>query len=356
MSKKASATASKPAAQESVPEVINIPLPEPNATSRLFPDEAPTAPENVPHGTTPEVPPVATPPAAPQAPQAPAEPEKTVQPPATQAPAAPAAPSDETYLEDLLAKSNIPLEKVKVRLKVDGQEQVMSYEEAKMRVQLKEHLNLAGQKLGEDRRAFADERKKFQEEQRTALNLGGQRQPVSQPTVEPNPEVLADPFVKQLIDRVSMLEGRVQELDPVVFDVNRQRVAKELKTQGFSDFLDYIPKMEAHIAKLKDPRAIEYYDSEIGSKALYHELKSRDLMEQMANANRPPAPSPVPPAAPPTNAPIIRIDGGNNPSQAGTVDNYDAQYESVLEKWKQTRDPKLFRQLLTMRGAVTFAQ
>lgn len=362
MSKKnsASATAPRPAApQAPAIDNINIPLAAPNATSRLFPEEAPTAPENVPHGTIPEVPPAAPvvvpPPApAPVAPAAPATP--PVQPPAAPAPAPTPAAPDDTFLEDLLSKSNIPMEKVKVRLKVDGVEQVMSYEEAKKRVQLQEHLNLAGQKLGEDRRAIAEERRKLQEEQRAVSNLGVPRQPAAPTPGEPTPEDLANPLVRALYDEVIMLKGRVQGLDPVVFDANRQRVANELKAQGFSDFMDYIPKIEAHIAKLQDPRAIEYYDSDIGSKALYHELKSRDLMEQMARANRPPAPAPaapVPPAASPANAPIITIDGGNPPAQATVVDNYDAQYADVFERWKQTRDPRLFRQLLQMRGAVS---
>jgi hypothetical protein len=240
------------------------------------------------------------------------------------------------------------MDKVKVRLKVDGVEQVMSYEEAKMRVQLKEHLNLAGQKLGEDRRAIAEERKKLQEQQRTVPNLGV---PPAPTPGEPTPEDLANPLVRALYDEVITLKGQMQGLNPVVFDVNRQRVANELKAHGFNDFLEYIPKMEAHIATLKDPRYVEYYDTEVGSKALYHELKSRDLMEQMAKANRPPAPPPVPPVAPPVNAPIITIDGGQNPSQTIVVDNYDAQYQDVLERWKQSRDPRLFRQLLKMRGA-----
>ena len=357
MSKKnsAPATAPRPAASQPLPiENVTLQIQEPDATSRLFPEATPIT-ENVPHGTITDVPaptPVVTPPPAP-APVAPAVPPAApaTPPPAAPAPAPAPAASDDTFLEDLLAKSNIPMEKVKVRLKVDGVEQVMSYEEAKKRVQLQEHLNLAGQKLGEDRRAIAEERRKLQEEQRTVPNLGAPRVPTP---VEPTPDDLANPLVRALYDEVITLKGRMQGLDPVVFDTNRQRVANELKAQGFPDFLEYIPKIEAHIATLKDPRYIEYYDTEVGSKALYHELKSRDLMEQMAKANRPPVPAPaapVPPAAPPANAPIITIDGGQNPSQAVVVDNYDAQYQDVLERWKQTRDPRLFRQLLKMRGA-----
>lgn len=353
MSKKnaATATAPRPAVNQLPIENVTLRVQEPEATSRLFPEATPIT-ENVPHGTIEDVPattPVVTPPPAPVAPVEPAAPATPpVQPPAAPAPAPAPAASDDTFLEDLLAKSNIPMEKVKVRLKVDGVEQVMSYEEAKKRVQLQEHLNLAGQKLGEDRRAIAEERRKLQEEQRTVPNLGAPRVPTPG---EPTPDDLANPLVRALYDEVITLKGRMQGLDPVVFDTNRQRVANELKAQGFNDFLEYIPKIEAHIATLKDPRYIEYYDTEVGSKALYHELKSRDLMEQMAKANRPPVPAPVPPAAPPANAPIITIDGGQNPSQAVVVDNYDAQYQDVLERWKTSRDPKLFRQLLKMRGA-----
>lgn len=356
MSKKnsAPATAPRPAAQQLPVENVRINVQEPDATSRLFPEATPIT-ENVPHGTISDVPattPVVTPPPAPAAPEPVVPATPPVQPPAAPAPAPAPAASDDTYLEDLLAKSNIPLDKVKVRLKVDGVEQVMSYEEARKRVQLQEHLNLAGQKLGEDRRAIAEERKRFQEEQRTVSNLGAPRVPTPG---EPTPEDLANPLVRALYDEVITLKGRMQGLDPVVYDTNRQRLANELKMQGFPDYLDYIPKIEAHISKLQDPHAIEYFDTFDGNKALYHELKSRDLMEQMAKANRQPPPPAIPPAAPPANAPIITIDGGQNPSQTVVVDNYDAQYQDVLEKWKQSRDPRLFRQLLKMRGASAVA-
>lgn len=363
MSKKtaASATAPAPAASRAkgpeITEPIHIPLATPNATSRLFAEDTPPAqdvpPADVPRGTTPEIPaaPAPVPPPPAQEPVAPPAAPPSPEVPAVPAPTTPPAPSDVTFIEDLLAKSNIPLNKVMVRVKVDGKEEVMSYEDAKMRVQLKEHLNLAGQELGTQRRAFAEERRKFHEERGNIQNLGV-RQPAMDPAAPTPLEQFpqnTDPLVAQLIGEVKMLRERVQGIDPLVFDANRQRVANELKSQGFPDFMDYIPKIEAHITNLKDPMAIQYYDTDIGSKALYHELKSRDLMEQMSRANRPPAPPP--PSAPRSpEPPIIRIDGGSSPSQAG-VDNYDAQYEDVLTRWKQTRDPRLFRQILQMKGA-----
>lgn len=329
MAKKSATATAQPAAKAEEQQVLDIPLASPNATSRLFPDNAPSIPEE-------EVMPAPAPVAPPETPAAPVEP---------QAPTSPQPPDDSTFIEDLLAKSNIPLEKVKVRIKVDGKDEVLSYADAKMRVQLKEHLNLAGQELGDKRRAFADERQKFLEEQRAGLNLGAK--PNASPTPADPYSDNADPLVSRLFDEVKMLRERVAGLDPVVFQNNRQKVSNELKSQGFGDFLDYIPKMESHIAGLKDPHAIEYYDSEIGSKALYHELKNRDLMEQM---NRKPSPA-IPSARPATpEPPIIRIDGGSQPSQVG-IDNYDANYEDTLTRWKQTRDPKLFRQILAMRGA-----
>lgn len=347
MSKKSAAATAKPAApaQETSHEPINMKLPESNATSHLFPETIPPAEETPPAVVVPpqEVPVEPTAPVVPPAPESPAVPSETPAP-TTPTP----TPTDETFLEDLLAKSNIPLDKLKVRIKVDGKEEVLSYEEAKKRVQLKEHLNLAGQQLGVERRTVAEERKKWSEEQRSAQFPGAQRQPV--PTNEQIP--VSDPLIAQLIDKVNMLESRQQGLDPVIFDVNRQRVAGELKSQGFPDFLDYIPKMEAHISALKDQNAIQYYDTEIGSKALYHELKNRDLMEQMQRAQRPTPPAPMPQkvTSSPEHAPIIVIDGGSQPSQAG-LDNYDAKYQEKLSRWQKTRDPVIFRELLAMRGA-----
>jgi hypothetical protein len=359
MAKKSTGAPTPPAGNPTVssaPEPINIKLEEPNATGRLFPEETPPAPE-----APAAVPPVATPPAP--APQAPAEPAVAPQEPAQPAAAAaasaqptPPAADEGTFLDDLIAKSNVDPEKVKVRIKVDGKDEVLSYSEAKKRVQLNEHLNLAGQKIGEERRALSEERRKFQEEQRMAPNLGARAPQGVPPTPgEPTPEELANPLVAKLYGELNVLKERVQGLDPVVFQTNRQRVANELKADGFNDFLDYIPKIEAHISKLQDPRAIEFYDSETGAKALYHQLKNRDLIEQMnQQASRPTTvqtpPVPAAPSRAAAEPPIVIIDSGTQPSQIG-VDNYDAQYEEKLTRWKQTRDPKLFRELMKMRGA-----
>jgi hypothetical protein len=84
-------------------------------------------------------------------------------------------------------------------------------------------------------------------------------------------------------------------------------------------------------------------------------LKNRDLIEQMnQQASRPTTvqtpPVPAAPSRAAAEPPIVIIDSGTQPSQIG-VDNYDAQYEEKLTRWKQTRDPKLFRELMKMRGA-----
>lgn len=313
-------------------EVISVeskPASEPSITSKLFPDMLPQEPKAVPENVEKELP---------------------TEEPKNEAVVSP-EPTDpeEFYLEDILEKYKIPLDKLKSRIKVDEKEEVLPFSELKKRVQLKEHLDRAGLELGRKRREWAEERKRAGEGRPSNFP---QNPAPAEPAFDPRATSENDsPEYARLLQRMNALEARSHALDPVIFDTNIQKVAKELKADGFDDFLDYIPKMETFIAKIEDPATQEYYDTDIGAKALYMRLKSQDLMAERK------APLKVQPGAPLQERPappIVKMDSGQQPSSLSTddIDDKSAKYSLLLNRWKQTRDPNDFRELLKLQGAL----
>lgn len=272
-------------------------------------------------------------------PKAPAEEPKLEETPS------PTEPTVEEFdLEDFLAKQGIPLEKVKTKIKVDGVEETLSLPEYKKRVQLSEHINRAGQELGRQRRELMEMRKGTESE----------RQPISQ--VPDNSDLdlnrapsNSDPYVAQLERRLKNLESQTAGLNPVIYDVNRQEVAKSLKAEGYDDFLDYLPKMEAHLASVKDPAKLDYYDQREGAIELYKSLKLRDLME---GAKAPKSEAPKKEVLERPRPPITKIDGGEQPSSLNTTDDWKTKYDQLLDKWKTTKSRQDFKAVLEHQGSL----
>jgi len=173
---------------------------------------------------------------------------------------------EEFYIEEILEKQGIPLEKIKSRIKVDGKEEVVSFEEFKKRVQLKEHLDRAGQELGRQRREFLEMRKG--EEKRTPIS----QVPEKSDLAHESASSYSDPILAELKREIDELKAERAGLNPLIYDVNRQKVAKELKAEGFEDFLEYIPKMEVELSKVSDPALQAFYDTDEGAKVFFKGL------------------------------------------------------------------------------------
>lgn len=245
----------------------------------------------------------------------------------------PAEPQpEEFYLEDVLSKYNIPLDKVKSRIKVDGKEEVISFDEYKKRVQLKTHLDQAGQELGRQRREILELRKGIEKE----------RTPISQVPAQADPtanRVPSDDYISVLEQRLAAIEARTA---PVVYDANRQQLARELKNQGFDDFLDYLPRIEAEISKIQDPNAQVYYDTPEGATQLFLKLKNQDLMEQLKQKSDAPKPAPLERPKPP----IQKIDGGSQPTTVNDIDDWQAKRDELYTRWMNTHEPNAKRKAL----------
>lgn len=260
---------------------------------------------------------------------------------------APADPQpEEFYLEDVLSKQNIPLDKVKARIKVDGKEEVITFDEFRKRVQLKTHIDQAGQELGRQRREVLELKKELEKERNKISPVPAS----ADPNIQRAPSDV-DPYIAQLERRLAEIESRTA---PVVYDVNRQQLSKQLSAQGFNDFLDYLPRIEAEISKIQDPNEQLYYDTPEGATQLFLKLKNQDLMEQLKQKTESPKPAPTERPKPP----IQKIDGGVQPTTVTDIDDWQAKRDELYNKWVTTHEPtakrKLLHQLMAHQNVISF--
>ena len=250
---------------------------------------------------------------------------------------------EEFYLEDVLSKQGIPLDKVKARIKVDGKEEVISFDEYRKRVQLKEHLDRAGQELGRQRRELIEMRKGKDAERNQISSVPAH----ADQTAQTRNAHEVDPYFAAIERRLAEIEARTV---PIVHDTNRQQLIKELKAEGFDDAADLLPRIELEIGKVEDPQLQDYYDTIPGAKALAYRLKNQDLMEQLKKKEEAPKAAPLERPKPP----IQKIDGGSQQSTLGVTDDWQAKRDELFKRWQATRDQRSFRALLEHQNSLVF--
>lgn len=256
----------------------------------------------------------------------------------------PVEPTAEEFdLEDYFAKQGIPLEKVKVKTKVDGKEESLSFLEMKKNVQLKRHLDQAGQELGRQRLEAKEALKAIEQERQKFQQVPAVADP-DQTNVPSNSE----PYNARLEREIAELKAQMSGLNPVIYDVNRQTVAKELKAEGHDDFIETLPEIEAYLVTVKDPALANYYDTTEGVKEVFRQIKLKKMMENQ----KAPAPTPKAPLEK-KQPPIQKIDGGSQPSSIGSVDDWSATQNELLNKWKRTKDTRDLQALLAHQNALS---
>lgn len=156
---------------------------------------------------------------------------------------------------------------------------------------------------------------------------------------------------QQEADRIAYLEQEIQtlhqSLSPVVYQANRQSLASELKNIGFDDFLEYIPKIEQHVASVEDDKLFNYYNTPEGAKALYFQLKAKELKESAIR--KPDAPRP-PVVAQKPKPPVMRVGAGDQGS-SGITDDWKTRYSAAMKYAKDNPGNKeAWNELLRMKG------
>lgn len=278
-------------------------------------------------------PPPSTPDPAPKEPVAPVVPAEPVEP----------TPSEPASLEEVFKKHGLDPRLVKAKVKIDGEEREVTFEELQKGYQTDQHLSKRGNKISEERRELERIRQELKEQlsQRTP---GAPAPAVSSEEIIPS----SDPMVLQLQQEVAELRAIKAELEPVLHDRARNRVAEKLKADGFDDFNEYLPKIATFVATVEDPAQFNYYNTPEGAEALYFRFKAQDAMKQSK------APAPAAPAAPKPvterpRPPIVRIpDAGN--AGTGVVDDYDEKYAAAMKELKRTGNREAVNELLRLKG------
>ena len=245
---------------------------------------------------------------------------------------------ESVYLEDLLKKMNIDPSKVKTRTKIDGVEGEATILDVKKNYQLEQHLTKRGQKIGEERRQLEQMRNEMM------------RQAKPNPANAEDVSLSTDPNYNALRQEMDQMKAMLPSLEPVIYQNARQQLANELKDQGFPDFMDYIGKIDTRVAAEPDENKWRYYNTPDGAKQLYFQMK----LEEQRNGTqaRPVAKQPtIEPVQQTKKPPIVRIDGGGQPSQ-GNVDDRDVRLGQLMKEWKETKNKAILQEILRMKGSL----
>ena len=314
-----------------------ITIPDSNSSDALFPEQI-----SAPEPTQPDVNP-APQPQAPEPVQPEQEPEQQPEP-EVKPQEAPQPQSEEViYLEDLLQKMNVDPSKVRTRTKIDGVEGEASILDVKKNYQLEQHLTKRGQKIGEERR------------QLEALRNELMRQPQMKPdATTDDSSTISDPNYLAMRQELDQLRAVLPALQPVIYQTARQKVADELKDQGFPDFMDYVGKIDSRVAAEPDDNKWRYYNTPEGAKQLYFQMK----LEEQRNGTQSKPVSPVTPAQPRIEPvtqikkpPVVKIDGGGQPS-GGNIDDYNTRIGELMKEWKLTKNKAILQEILKMKGSL----
>lgn len=132
-------------------------------------------------------------------------------------------------------------------------------------------------------------------------------------------------------DRISQLEATIAQLSqglaPVMYQNARQRVANELKEDGFDDFLEYIPKIEQVVATVEDNNLFNYYNTPEGAKSLYYQLKAKELK---SSPPQPQSQQKKEPVLERQRPPIVKLESGRSSSN-GVTDDWNAKYQEAIK-------------------------
>lgn len=232
----------------------------------------------------------------------------------------------------------------KIRQKIDGKEVITTVDELKKysdQDQIKKHLAEQANYVGDERRKLAEERRQWNEQRNR------NQAPQGTPQDFQNPQGI-DQFQGQrqapiqndpVIQRMQFLEAQIQ---PVIWQSNRQRVSDELKSQGFNDFDEYWPKIVANT----NPEIIQSMngDEMKAAKFTYFQLKAQDLQKAPARTVN------VPRVTPEQSVPATQIDGGSQGS-GQYVESSGQNYRTVFRRAVSAGDDKeAWNEVLRQKG------
>ncbi|MBL0320666.1 MAG: hypothetical protein IPP74_15435 [Alphaproteobacteria bacterium] len=192
-----------------------------------------------------------------------------------------------------------------------------------------------------------------EERQLEALRQELRQQARPEPTHSQEQQPISNRQAQMEALRIAQLEQQInnlqQSLGPVVYQNNRQRLANELKADGFDDFLEYIPKIEQAVATVEDDNLFNYYNTPEGAKALYFKMKAQELKSSVQRQNETPRP---PVAIKRPSPPVVRVGSGDQVSN-GVNDDWNTKYKSAVKFARENPGNKeAIQELLRLKGSV----
>ncbi len=239
-------------------------------------------------------------------------------------------PSDELSvlgLSDLADKQ--------IRVKVLGQEKVISGEELVKRLQLGDAAEIKFQQAAEMRKQLEEERKQLEAAKKAV------QQPAS-PKISDENQYLADaldPMFKAYESRIAQLEQRLEKQNKDLDTISEQtrpsryqaalsQLDDRLKAQDevFSDFRDYVPKIENHLRRLEleDPLRFGELNTMAGYEVIYKDFKIKDMAQGKTKQQTTSRPKPK----------LAKVEGGEaTPTQ---TDDETASYTKLFNEAVKT--------------------
>lgn len=246
-------------------------------------------------------------------------------PPKEEPPAA--APSPEPEYLDLQAFGE-----KKVKVKIDGQEMEVPFREVVKGYQTDQHLSKKGQRIAEEKQRFERDRNAVQPVPPPKLeSIRTDNDPlyeVVKPYLEPLKQELAE--AKQVISSLTTITG------PVQYQQNLKALDVEMRKAGFSDFMEYVPRIETELSGM-DEESQKQYDSRQGFETLYLRMK----VQEKGKSTNPDA-RPVP-----KMEPIPHVESGSPPTN---VDDSRTQDTKLLERARETGNINDWARLLAFRN------
>lgn len=226
----------------------------------------------------------------------------------------------------------------KLKLKLDGKEEVIPVEDAIKNIQLEKHLTQKSQSLA-DREHQLNEREKLLRLQTEAAKPAAPQTPTEDLTKE---SVFADdPLIKRLLERDAAREREMEEFRrstaKIRYEDNLKALSENIRaTTGYDDFMTYRERVEKAFNSLPAEMKKAADNAEWWTNK-YLVLKNSDLRSELEKA-RSEKPAPTPPArregGPMTG--ISGTTGGSVGSEA--LQTWEAKYNVAFARAKESGD------------------
>lgn len=214
----------------------------------------------------------------------------------------------------------------KVKSKIGGEEKTVTLKELLKGYQTDQYLSVKGQKL-------AEEYKRLQAVKE--LSQQSKASPDTAMEVPEDDEIYREyvaPVVARQNKEVETLRTEIENLQkitgPLQYQNNLSAVDKDLRGQGYTDFMEHVPEIEKMIFNMPIEQQVAF-DTSWGFTSLYKDIKLAE-MQQTINSSKKESNFPDKRPAPK----VVNVEGGTNAS----TNNDDAisRYQAAWEKATQS--------------------